>query len=256
MKDFETTTMTIGKNNYELVFGKCSCTIYRLSTKATLWRVPEKMFYFKNEEDKRQQVLDFYTRESDRLKRKEQRRQERLQYNREHKRKTPAQYIKEDLQKRFPWVKFSCKYKTFSWGDDVNVSWSGGPLKCEVEPVVNSYEYWHFDGMTDMYEYYEDRSRPMEQCVKYSRCERYEDEEETKQWMNNLWYTAEQLLNDVKDIADYDKTWCIARRIARRLNEDKNNKWENRSSDLERKHEEIGYIIARYIINNIYYAKK
>jgi hypothetical protein len=60
------------------------------------------MFYFKSEDEKNAGILDFYNREKDYLERKEQRRQERLQYNKENKRKTPAQYIKEALQKKFP----------------------------------------------------------------------------------------------------------------------------------------------------------
>jgi hypothetical protein len=60
------------------------------------------MFYFKSEDEKNAGILDFYNREKDYLERKEQRRQERLQYNKETKRKTPAQYIKEALQKKFP----------------------------------------------------------------------------------------------------------------------------------------------------------
>ena len=74
--------------------------------------------------------------------------------------------------------------------------------------------------------------------------------------MKDLGYTADQLLSDVKDIDDYDKTGCIARRIKRKLDEIKDNKGEKWDSDLAERHEEIGYIIARYIINNIYYANK
>ena len=256
MTDFVTTTMTIWKNTYEIVCGTCSCSIYRLSDKAAIGRVAKEMFYFKNEDEKNAGILDFYNREKDYLERKEQRRQERLQYNKENKRKTPAQYIKEALQKKFPWVKFSCRYKTFSMGNDVTVSWKGWPLKAEVEPIVNSYEYWYFDGMTDMYEIYEKRSHPDEQLAKYTWCEREYDVEETKKWISDLGYTAEWLLEDVKDIYEYDKTGCIARRISWKLDELSENKWENWSQEVSRRNEEIWHICARYIINDIYYSKK
>ena len=253
MTNFVTTTMTIWKNTYEIVCGTCSCSIYRLSDKAAIGRVAKEMFYFKSEDEKNAGILDFYNREKDYLERKEQRRQERLQYNREHKQKTPAQYIKEALQKKFPWVKFSCRYKTFSWGDDVNVSWVGWPLRCEVAPIVSSYEYGSFDWMIDMYEMKEVQSHPTEELAKYTRCEREGDDEETKQWMKDMGYTAEQLLDDVKDINDYDKTWCIARRISWHLDEERDNKWENWSQEVQTRNEEIWYIIARYVMNKVYY---
>jgi len=61
--------------------------------------------------------------------------------------------IKEELKKVFPGVKFSVKSSNFSMGDSVDVSWEDGPTSDLVNDVISKYQYGHFDGMTDMYEY-------------------------------------------------------------------------------------------------------
>lgn len=64
---------------------------------------------------------------------------------------TPAQAIKSELKQRFPSTVFSCRYKTYSWGCSVDISWKDGPCEKDVYPIVNKYKYGHFDWMTDMY---------------------------------------------------------------------------------------------------------
>lgn len=65
---------------------------------------------------------------------------------------TPAQDIKSELKKAFPSIKFSCKYRSFSMWDAVDVEWIDWPTEAEVNKVIQKYRYWHFDWMTDMYE--------------------------------------------------------------------------------------------------------
>lgn len=60
-------------------------------------------------------------------------------------------WIKRILTMEFPGVKFSV---TCDHGS-VNVRWADGPSDKEVDSIVNLFEEGHFDGMTDMYEYYE-----------------------------------------------------------------------------------------------------
>lgn len=66
--------------------------------------------------------------------------------------------IKEELKKVFPGVKFSVKSSNFAGGDSVDVSWEDGPTSEMVNDVISKYQYGHFDGMTDMYEYTNSRS--------------------------------------------------------------------------------------------------
>ena len=64
-----------------------------------------------------------------------------------------AKLIKQELKEKFPAIKFSVTSERFAGGDAVNVSYRNGvPLK-EVDDVIGKYQYGHFDGMTDMYEY-------------------------------------------------------------------------------------------------------
>ena len=59
---------------------------------------------------------------------------------------TAAGNIKRELQKAFPGIKFSVKSKSFSMGDDVNVSWDLGPTTKEVDAIIGKYEMGSFDG--------------------------------------------------------------------------------------------------------------
>ena len=60
--------------------------------------------------------------------------------------------IKEELKKTFPSVKFSVRSESFSMGNSVNVSWTDGPTKKEVDNIIDKYQYGHFNGMDDIYE--------------------------------------------------------------------------------------------------------
>lgn len=47
-------------------------------------------------------------------------------------------------------MKFSVKKLSF---DCVNISWTDGPTKNEVEAISDKYENGHFNGMEDIYDY-------------------------------------------------------------------------------------------------------
>lgn len=64
-----------------------------------------------------------------------------------------AAAIREELKAAFFGVKFSVKSSNFAGGDSVDVSWTDGPTRDEVEAIVNKYQYGHFNGMEDLYEY-------------------------------------------------------------------------------------------------------
>nr|EES0546569.1 hypothetical protein [Escherichia coli] len=63
---------------------------------------------------------------------------------------TVSSNIRAELKKAFPGVKFSVKKLSF---DCVQISWTDGPTKTEVEAVSDKYEDGHFNGMEDIYEY-------------------------------------------------------------------------------------------------------
>jgi hypothetical protein len=64
-----------------------------------------------------------------------------------------AASIRTELKNNFPTYKFSVTSDNFSGGDSVHISWNDGPTTKQVDSIVNKYQYGHFDGMTDMYEY-------------------------------------------------------------------------------------------------------
>lgn len=64
-----------------------------------------------------------------------------------------AQAIRKELAAKYPTVIFSVKSKSYSGGNSVDVSWNEGPPSEAVQTLINKYQYGHFDGMQDLYEY-------------------------------------------------------------------------------------------------------
>lgn len=64
-----------------------------------------------------------------------------------------AASIRTELKNNFPTYKFSVTSDNFSGGDSVHISWKDGPTTKQVDSIVNRYQYGHFNGMEDIYEY-------------------------------------------------------------------------------------------------------
>lgn len=64
-----------------------------------------------------------------------------------------AKLIRAELKKAFPSVKFSVRSRNFAGGDSVGVGWINGPTRDAVTAITDKYQYGHFDGMIDLYEY-------------------------------------------------------------------------------------------------------
>lgn len=64
-----------------------------------------------------------------------------------------AKEIRAELKEKFPDVKFSVRSESFSMGNAVDIEWQDGPSEEAVREVVGKYQYGHFDGMIDLYEY-------------------------------------------------------------------------------------------------------
>lgn len=64
-----------------------------------------------------------------------------------------AKLIRAELKKAFPNVKFSVRSNNYAGGDSVYVRWTDGPVRDAVAKITGKYQYGHFDGMIDLYEY-------------------------------------------------------------------------------------------------------
>lgn len=64
-----------------------------------------------------------------------------------------AKAIRAELKAVYPGIKFRVVSDNFANGNSVDVSWIDGPSSEEVRKIADKYQYGHFDGMTDMYEY-------------------------------------------------------------------------------------------------------
>jgi hypothetical protein len=67
-----------------------------------------------------------------------------------------AKNIKNELQKRFPGIKFSVTSDSYAGGDSIRASWELGPTTKEVDTIVDMYQRGDFDGMVDLYSYRHD----------------------------------------------------------------------------------------------------
>lgn len=61
--------------------------------------------------------------------------------------------IRNELKEAFPGVKFSVTSSTYAGGNSVRVSWHDGPTMDQVQEHTGKYQYGHFNGMEDIYEY-------------------------------------------------------------------------------------------------------
>ena len=64
-----------------------------------------------------------------------------------------AKAIRQELKEAFPETTFSVRSKSYSGGSSVYADWTDGPRSEDVHKIIDKYQYGHFDGMIDLYEY-------------------------------------------------------------------------------------------------------
>lgn len=64
-----------------------------------------------------------------------------------------AKAIRSDLKQAFPQTTFRVISESYAGGSAVRISWVDGPTSQQVNTIVRQYEYGHFNGMEDIYEY-------------------------------------------------------------------------------------------------------
>jgi hypothetical protein len=62
---------------------------------------------------------------------------------------TAAKEIRKQLKRAFPDTKFSVRTD----GGAIRINWNNGPTTQAVNDITKCYEYGHFNGMEDIYEY-------------------------------------------------------------------------------------------------------
>ena len=89
-----------------------------------------------------------------------------------------AKEVRKILKEKFKTTKFSVRSSNFSMGNSVHVDWTDGPTEDEVKELIGHFQYGHFDGMTDMYEYSNTKDDIPQ--TKYLTCSRSLSEEQVK----------------------------------------------------------------------------
>jgi len=64
-----------------------------------------------------------------------------------------AQEIRKVLKTTYPKVKFTVTSESYSGGNSVRVGYTDFIPTTEIDKLLSKFQYGHFDGMTDMYEY-------------------------------------------------------------------------------------------------------
>jgi hypothetical protein len=98
-----------------------------------------------------------------------------------------AQEIRKILKKEFPTIKFKVTSESYSMGSSVRIEWTDGVTSEKVDELVKKFQYGHFDGMQDLYEY--SNSRDDIPQVKYVQTERHMSEETKEVIKKNLGIT-------------------------------------------------------------------
>ncbi len=81
-----------------------------------------------------------------------------------------AKEIRKQLKRAYPEIKFSVTSDSYSGGNGVNVSYVNGPCIDDVDAIISCYQYGHFNGMEDIYEYSNtDKGIPQVKFVSASR---------------------------------------------------------------------------------------
>lgn len=103
--------------------------------------------YYYRSEERRETAINDYKKTADY--RDERKKQPKKQSNQAE----AAAAIRKELKEIFPNVKFSVKSEGYSMGDSVHVNYTDGPTEKEVNEIIDKYQYGHFNGMEDIYEY-------------------------------------------------------------------------------------------------------
>lgn len=66
-----------------------------------------------------------------------------------------AALIRAEIKKAFPGLKFRCTSETYSGGSSIRVAYEDQPKEVHqaIKTLAKKYQYGHFDGMNDIYEY-------------------------------------------------------------------------------------------------------
>lgn len=115
-----------------------------------------------------------------------------------------AKEIRKILKSKFPETKFSVTSESYSMGSSVRISWTDGVTTDQVDELVGQFEYGHFNGMEDIYEYSNTREDiPQVKFVTTNREMSDEVREQIIKAHNDSWCEKGQ----IKDIEAYNEDW-------------------------------------------------
>lgn len=152
-----------GNAYFDVVFedGSLSNHISECIIHGAQWSILDEMVT----QDRIDELLSYHESESRRkekeaheasVKRDERREKLRQEYpylkqlgNDDRSAKVGAANIRTELKRAFPGVKFSVR---MSGGSAIDVYWTDGPTKSQVETITGKYQYGNFNGMEDIYE--------------------------------------------------------------------------------------------------------
>ncbi len=99
-----------------------------------------------------------------------------------------AKAIRAELSAAFPTVTFKVRARSASMMTAVDVDWTDGPTRDEVQAITGKYQYGHFDGMDDSYHYSNTHSQlPQVKYVQEDRTMSDDAQRAIVAYLNRVW---------------------------------------------------------------------
>lgn len=117
-----------------------------------------------------------------------------------------AKALKQEIKALFPGLKFSVRSENYANGCSVNVGYTDQPphIHKAISSLAAKYQYGHFDGMNDIYEYTNVKDMPQAKFVFCRNDMSAEMREEIKAYFQSH-YSQE----DINSFNGGDKIWML-----------------------------------------------
>jgi hypothetical protein len=130
-----------------------------------------------------------------------------------------AKFVRRALKREFPGVKFSVRSDSYSGGASIDVKWTDGPTRRDVERVAKAYAGATFDGMIDLKSYHsselyvaDDPARDGEAVhfgADFVFCERSYSEAFARQVRDDLARHWSREPGDFPEVREGSADWCL-----------------------------------------------
>lgn len=112
-----------------------------------------------------------------------------------------AALFRAEIKKAYPGLKFKCTSKNYAGGSSIRVEYEDQPKEVHeaIKAMSHKYQYGHFDGMQDLYEYDNVKDHAQAKHVFVSNVMSDAKREEIYQRVRKEWHGGDQLPERYED---------------------------------------------------------